>query len=130
MRISGVGVATGLVLATLLTGCAGRSDSLMSVWNDPWPRHGQVLDVRIYPRDTGDGDYLVCVSPCLNRAPSDMGNTWVLPTDPQAFKGWNGTRAVRLRVRIDASSYGPDGVAGHLPLWLEEVSPAPAATAP
>lgn len=123
MRISGFGIVIGTALATLLAGCASRSDSLASIWDDPWPHHAQVLTIRIYPRDTGDGDYLACIDPCLDRAPGSIGNTWVIPTDSEAFKGWNGTRAARLRVRIDASSYAPNAVSGHFPLWLEEVPP-------
>lgn len=123
MRISGFSFAIGLALTTLLMGCASRSTDLTSVWDDPWPHHDQVLTLRIYPRDTGDGDYLACTDPCLNRAPASMGNTWIIPIDPEAFKNWNGTRATRLRVRINASSYAPDAVSGHFPLWLEEVPP-------
>ncbi|RZJ38514.1 MAG: hypothetical protein EON87_20720 [Brevundimonas sp.] len=123
MRIAGLIFATSLIVGSLLTGCASRSFSLTSVWEDPWPHHGEVLTVTLYPRDTGHGDYLVCIDPCLNRAPGGIGNTWVIPSDPEAFKAWNGTRAVRMRVRVDASSHAPDAVAGHFPLWLEEVPP-------
>ena len=123
MRRSALGLITGIGTMLLLTGCAARSDNLASILNAPWPHHGQRLTVVVYPRDVGDGAYLACLAPCPDRTPASLGNTWVIPIDPDAFKGWNGTRAVRLSAVLDASSHAPDAVSAHYPLRLEEAPP-------
>ena len=127
MRISGFTFAASLILSTVLSGCVSRSANLPSILADPWPHHGRTLTVVVYPRDVGRGSYLACIAPCPNRAPASMGNTWVVPVAPEAFKGWDGRRAVRLSVVVNASSYDPDAISGHYPLWLEEVTPQEAA---
>ncbi|WP_291838637.1 hypothetical protein [Brevundimonas sp.] len=123
MRVSALGLMIGMGVIPLLPGCAGRSDNLASILNAPWAYQGQRLTVLVYPRDVGDGSYLACLDPCPDRAPESFGNTWVVPIDPDAFKGWNGAKAVRLSVVMNASSYAPNAVSAHFPIWLEDATP-------
>lgn len=125
-------IAVSLVLLTAhVAGCStlfsSRSYDLSIMWEDPWGHHERDLDVRIYPYDVGEGEfgqYLVCRQPCEKPATNGLGNTWVYPLDPSAFRGWNGTRSVRMRVKVDASSFAPDAVIwGHFPIHLAEVGP-------
>jgi len=116
-----------LPIVALVGACSAstmsRSDNLASVWRDPWKYHDRVLDVRVFPYDLGNDDYLACDRPCPEPVTSDIGNNWIVPSDPAAFRGWRGTQAVRLRVRVNASSFAPGAFWGHLPIHLEEVSP-------
>lgn len=127
MRISGFTLISGLILSALLAGCASRSTDLTSVFENPWPHHGQTLIVVVHPRDVGDGLYLACIAPCPGREPASIANTWVVPVDPEAFKGWDGRRAIRLKVVVNASSYAPNAIPLHFPLWLEDAAPPDAA---
>ena len=124
MRISDFSFAASVTLSALVTGCASRSDSLNPVWSDPWAHHGQILNVRVYPHDTGNRSYLACLRPCPNPPTNTLGNSWIVPLDRDAFAGWDGRRPVGLRARVNASAFNPEAFWGHLPIFLEEVEAA------